>query len=200
MRRSSTRTSRRRTPAAARSSSSFPASVWDDPSVLAGAQSGLAALPEFSGLVGPLNPNGIPLTTDQLVQLHATLGPGGPAPARADDDRRAGPDVRRPTGRRPSSSARTGSTIQFSVVFANGDTTSPAALDAVPAMRSDVDRVARSVGAQASGVYGQVAFAADIAHISGSDLERIVPIVAVLIALLLAIVLRSARRAALPRR
>jgi RND superfamily putative drug exporter len=48
------------------------------------------------------------------------------------------------------------------------------------------------VGASASGVYGQLAFAADIARISGSDLNRIVPIVAILIALLLAIVLRSA--------
>src|SRR5207244_7602412 len=48
----------------------FPSSVWDDPSVLAPAQEGLAALSEFSGLVGPLNPNGVPLTTGQLTQLH----------------------------------------------------------------------------------------------------------------------------------
>ena len=53
----------------------FPTSVWDDPSVLDGAQTGLNGLPEFSGTVGPLNPIGIPLTTDQLTQLHATLGP-----------------------------------------------------------------------------------------------------------------------------
>ena len=58
-------------------------------------------------------------------------------------------------------------------------------------MRADVDRVARSAGASASGVYGAVAFAADISRISGSDLVRIIPIVAVLIALLLAVVLRS---------
>ena len=168
----------------------FPAPVWSDPSILAKAQAGLAALPEFSGLVGPLNPNGIPLTTDQLVQLHATLGPAGLLPP--EPPTTAVPAAMYAAYRSTAQLiSADGQTIQFSVLFANGDTTSPAALAAVPAMRSDVDRVAGSVGAQASGVYGQVAFAADIARISGSDLERIVPIVAVLIALLLAAVLRS---------
>jgi RND superfamily putative drug exporter len=58
-------------------------------------------------------------------------------------------------------------------------------------MRDAVTQVARSVGADASGVYGQAELAADVSHISGSDLERIVPIVALLIAILLAAVLRS---------
>ncbi len=170
----------------------FGASVWDEPRVLGTAQSGLAALPEFNGLVGPLNPNGIPLTPDQLVQLHTTLGPAAllpPQPPTTITVPVAMYEAYRTTAQLISAD---GHTIQFSVEFANGDTTSPAALDAVPAMRADVDRVAHAVGAADSGVYGQVAFAADIARISGSDLNRIVPIVAVLIALLLAIVLRSA--------
>jgi putative drug exporter of the RND superfamily len=168
----------------------FPASVWDDPSVLARTQDGLAGLPEFSGLVGPLDPNGIALTTDQLTKLHADLGPARqlpPVPATT-----ATPadlyNAYRATGQLISPD---GHTIQFSVEFAHGDTSSPAVLDSVPAMRADVDRVARAAGASASGVFGQVAFASDISHISGSDLVRIIPIVAVLIALLLAVVLRS---------
>ncbi len=168
----------------------FPASVWDDPSVLARAQAGLAGLTEFSGLVGPLDPGGIPLTTDQLVQLHTTLGPAQQLPvvqATATVPTQVY-DLYRSTGQLISAD---GHTIQFSVEFAGGDVSSPATLDAVPAMRADVSRVAQSVGASASGVYGQVAFAADVSHISGTDLERIIPIVAVLIALLLAIVLRS---------
>ena len=170
----------------------LPASVWDDPSVLARAQSGLTGLPELSGLVGPLNPNGLPLTTDQLVQLHATLGAAAvlpPQPPATSTVPLPLYEAYRSTAQLISSDGRT---IQFSVNYANGDTSSPAALDAVPAMRTDVDEVARSAGASAVGVYGQVAFAADIARISGSDLDRIIPIVAVLIALLLAIVLRSA--------
>jgi RND superfamily putative drug exporter len=168
----------------------FPASVWDDPSVLAPAQAGLAGLAEFSGLVGPLNPNGVVLTTDQLTQLHATLGPARalpPVPATT-----AVPVVEyqayRATGQLISPDGRT---IQFSVVFAKGDASSPAVLDSVPAMVADVERVGQAAGASASGAFGQVEFASDVSHISGTDLVRIIPIVAVLIALLLAIVLRS---------
>ncbi len=168
----------------------FRTSVWDDPSVLAGAQEGLTGLAEFSGLVGPLDPNGIVLTTDQLTQLHSALGPARQLPPVPTTT--AVPaqlyDAYRATGQLISPD---GHTIQFSVEFAHGDASSPAVLDSVPAMRADVDRVARAVGASASGVFGQVAFASDVSHISGSDLVRIIPIVAVLIALLLAVVLRS---------
>jgi RND superfamily putative drug exporter len=168
----------------------FPTSVWDDPSVLAGAQSGIAGLSDFSGVVGPLNPNGIPLTTDQLTQLHSTLGPAQllpPLPAGSSVPPQVY-EAYRATGRLISPD---GHTIQFSVLYANGDISKPATLEGVPAMRDHVTQVARSVGAVASGVYGQVAFAADVSRISGTDLERIIPIVAVLIAFLLAMVLRS---------
>ena len=167
----------------------FEKSVWDDPSVLAPAQTGLSALPEFSGLVGPLDPNGAPLTTDQLIQLHATLGPARLLPPVSTGA--ISPDLYdayRSTGQLISPD---GHTIQFSVEFAKGDASSPASLAAVPAMRVDVERVAKSVGASANGVFGLVAFAYDVSHISGTDLTRIIPVVALLIALLLAIVLRS---------
>jgi len=168
----------------------FSTSVWDDPSVLARAQDGLAGLPEFSGLVGPLNPNGFPLTTDQLTQLHATLGPARLLPAEPTTASISPQlyNAYRTTGQLISPD---GNTVQFSVEFANGDSSSPAVLDSVPAMRDDVTRVASAAGAAASGVFGEVAFAADVSHISGTDLVRIIPIVALLIALLLAIVLRS---------
>jgi RND superfamily putative drug exporter len=168
----------------------FGTSVWDDPTVLAAAQSGLAGLTEFSGLVGPLNPNGIPLTTAQLTQLHASLGPPRalpPVPVSTAVPTQLY-DAYRATGQLISPD---GHTLQFSVEFAKGDVSSPSTLDAVPGMRADVERVAQSAGASAYGVYGLVAFAADVSHISGTDLARIIPIVAVLIALLLAIVLRS---------
>ncbi|HEY2916528.1 MAG TPA: MMPL family transporter [Candidatus Limnocylindrales bacterium] len=169
----------------------FSSPVWDDVSVLDRAQAGLSALPEFSGFVGPLDPNGVPLTSAQLAQLHAALGPAALLPPTPPE----GSAVPAPVYALYRSTAQLisadGRTIQFSVQFAQGDVSSPAALDSVPAMRADVDGVARSVGAEAAGVYGQIEFAADIATISGSDLNRIVPIVAVLIALLLALVLRS---------
>ncbi len=168
----------------------FPTSVWDDPSVLVPAQEGLAGLSEFTGLVGPLNPQGVPLTTDQLTQLHATLGPAQqlpPVPTTTDVSAELY-NAYRATGQLISLDGRT---VQFSVAFASGDISSPAALESVPAMRADVDQVAQSAGAAANGVFGQIAFAYDVSHISSTDLNRIIPIVALLIALLLAIVLRS---------
>jgi putative drug exporter of the RND superfamily len=168
----------------------FPTSVWDDPSVLVSAQEGLAGLSEFTGLVGPLNPQGTPLTTDQLTQLHTTLGPARELPPVPTGNEVSAElyNAYRATGQLISPDGRT---IQFSVAFASGDISSPAALESVPAMRADVDRVARSAGATTNGVFGQIAFAYDVSHISSTDLNRIIPIVAVLIALLLAIVLRS---------
>jgi RND superfamily putative drug exporter len=169
----------------------FPRSVWDDPSVLAPAQTGLAGIPEFSGLVGPLNPTGAPLTTDQLVQLHSTLGPARQLPAVPP----AGSTVPvelynayRATGQFISPD---GQTTQYSVEFAGGDASDPAVLDSVPGVRDEVDRTAQAVGATQSGFFGLAAFAADVSHISGSDLTRIIPVVALLIMVLLAIVLRS---------
>ena len=124
------------------------------------------------------------------MQLHTTLGPAALLPVTP-----TGATVPVATYEAYRSTAQLispdGKTIQYSVSFANGDSTSPAALAAVPAMLTDVDHVGQTVGASAQGVYGQLAFAADIASISGSDLSLIVPIVAILIAVLLALVLRS---------
>jgi len=54
-----------------------------------------------------------------------------------------------------------------------------------------VSRVAHSIGATASGVNGNAPVAADVGSISDHDLMKIIPIVMIVLALLLAIVLRS---------
>jgi RND superfamily putative drug exporter len=58
----------------------FDQPVWQDPAKLATAQAGLAGLSQFKSVVGPLDPNGIPLTTAQLTQLHTALGPARQLP------------------------------------------------------------------------------------------------------------------------
>ena len=183
-------TSRRRPPAGVRVLMQFPASVWDDPSVLARAQDGLAGLSELSGLVGPLNPNGIPLTTDQLTQLHTTLGPARELPPVGDDDRGPRAGLQRLPGDRPAHQPRRshdpvlGRVRQRRRLEPGG-----------PRRRAGHARRCRPRRAIGRRVRvrrlrcGRLRL--DISHISGSDLVRIIPIVAVLIALLLAIVLRS---------
>ena len=168
----------------------FPTSVWQDPTVIQTAQARLASYPEFSGLVGALNPGGVTITPDQLKELYTTLGPAQHLPAVPPTTAIPAQlyNAYRTTGQLISADGRT---IQFSVQFANGDSSSPAALALVPAARQDVSAAATAAGASTSGFFGIVAFAYDVSSISSSDLDRIIPIVAVLIALLLAVVLRS---------
>jgi len=168
----------------------FDQPVWSNPTALAAAQAQLAGLPAFTSLVGPLNPNGIPLTIDQLTQLHGSLGPARalpPVPTTAAVSAELY-NAYRATGQLISPDGRI---VQFSAETGNGDSSSPAALASVPTMRAAVASVAAGVGATSSGILGNVAFSYDVLHISDSDLGRIIPIVALLIAVLLALVMRS---------
>jgi RND superfamily putative drug exporter len=169
----------------------FDRPVWDDPSKLATAQAGLSALPAFKSVVGPLNPNGIPLTGAQLTQLHTALGPPRSLPpvptttavsAQLYNAYRAEGQLISPDGL----------TVEYSAEVGGVDQSSPAALDTVPGLRDAVNAVGASAGATATGLLGNLEFSYDIRAISASDLERIIPIVAILIAILLAIVMRSA--------
>jgi RND superfamily putative drug exporter len=169
----------------------FDRPVWADPSNLETAQAGLSALPQFKSVVGPLNPNGIPLTTAQFTQLHAALGPPRqlpPVPATSSVPKQLY-NAYRAEGQLISPD---GLTVEYSAEVGGGDSSSPAALDTVPSLRSEVDAVGASAGATATGLLGNLEFSYDIRKISESDLERIIPIVAVLIAILLAVVMRSA--------
>jgi len=84
-----------------------------------------------------------------------------------------------------------GRTVQYSVGLRAGDPSGTPALHAVPAIRSEITKVAASVGAVDSAVGGQAPALYDISAVSDSDLTRIIPIAIVAIGLLLALVLRS---------
>ena len=169
----------------------FDKPVWNNLDSLATAQAGLSALPAFKSVVGPLNPNGIPLTVDELAQLHTSLGPArqlptvpasSSVPAALYNAYRAEGQLISPDGL----------TVEYSAEVGGSDQSSPAVLDTVPGLRDDVTRVGTAAGAAATGLLGNLEFSYDIRKISESDLERIIPIVAILIAILLAAVMRSA--------
>jgi RND superfamily putative drug exporter len=169
----------------------FDQPVWQNPAGLATAQAGLAALPQFKSVVGPLNPNGIVLTPDQLTQLHTALGPARqlpPVPATSAVTAELY-NAYRAEGQLISPD---GLTVEYSAEVGGADQSSPQALDAVPGLRDEVNRVGASAGARATGLLGNLEFSYDIRQISASDLQRIIPIVAILIAILLAAVMRSA--------
>jgi len=169
----------------------FTTPVWDHRADLARAQQRLAASPELRGLTGPLDPNGTSLSAGQLAQLHADLGPAAGLPATPP----AGSTVSstsyeayRATAQFISADART---VQFYALPSAGPAGSRAALDSIPAIRTALAAAARDAGAQDSGVAGQDAVTYDIGHTATSDLQGIVPAVLVIIAVLLAVLLRS---------
>jgi len=59
----------------------FPAPVWGDLARVARAERRLAAVPQFGSLTGPLDVNGITLTSGRLAALHATFGDPRALPA-----------------------------------------------------------------------------------------------------------------------
>jgi putative drug exporter of the RND superfamily len=169
----------------------FPAPVWSDPARVAYAEQRLAAVPQFGSLTGPLDVNGITLTPDRLAALHATFG-----------DPRALPVQPPPGSRLPAATwaayraenqfiSADGRTVLFDAGLAAGDPDSNAALHQVPAIRAAVAGAAHDTGASTYGVTGEAPATYDVSQASDRDLQHIVPVAIIVIALLLAVVLRS---------
>ena len=141
---------------------------------------------------GPFNANGTALTAAQYAALHAAYGPpraltaapGGQVPrvtlAAYQSYRASGSYV-----------SADGDTVSFATALAAGNPASTPAEEAVPAIRADAARAARAAGAAAFGVTGQAPFTYDVAQLSDSDLRTVIPIAIAVIAVLLAVVMRS---------
>ncbi|MHB1613589.1 MAG: MMPL family transporter [Actinomycetes bacterium] len=169
----------------------FTQSVWTNPAPLAQLGPALRHSAQFTGMLGPLNPNGTALTPATLVSLHERLGPAGalpPIPPAATTVPVGEYEAYRATSQLISAD---GHTVMYLANLTAGDPGGTAALDAVPAIRAAVTTAAHDVGASASGVAGEAPGLYDVSSISSHDLVRIVPIAALLIGILLALVLRS---------
>ena len=168
----------------------FPHSLWNNLNSLATADQGLRNIAAIRTVLGPLNPNGVPLTVAQLTQLHNQLGDPQTLPPVPPANSPVSPqeyDLYRATAQYISAD---GQTVQF-VAILKDPSSNPAALNVIPGLRAAVAQVATSAGAAQNGIFSVNAFAYDISQTSNNDLSRIIPIVAVLIAILLALVLRS---------
>jgi RND superfamily putative drug exporter len=172
----------------------LPTSVWTDPAVLADAQRGLIRSGPFSAVTGALDPDSGTVTPSQLVEAHDQLAPLGAAAALPVTPP-SGVTVSAAAYRAYQASAQfisaDGRTILYQTELRAGPASSTEAAAAIPAVRTAVDGVGRSIGATASGVNGEAPSSADVGNLSGGDLMRIIPIVMIVLGLLLAIVLRS---------
>jgi len=167
------------------------APVWSDPAALADAERRLAALRQFGSLTGPLDVNGVTLAPGQLSALHARLGDPRALPAVPP----AGGAISRGTWTAYRAESQfvspDGRTVLFDAGLAAGDPGSNAALREVPAIRASVAAVARAVGASAYGVTGEAPATYDVGQVSDRDLLHIFPVAIIVIAILLALVMRS---------
>jgi len=167
--------------------------VWQDPQAIQAATRQLAASGLFTGVTGPLNPDGgSGFTPAQYTQLHATLG-SGPLPA-AEPAAYVGKipadeyQMYRATAQFVDAA---GTTIQYQTGLTAGDPSSTAAMNAVPALRAETAKVAPVIHATDYGVAGEAPAFYDISSISNSDLAHVIPIAIIVIGVLLALVMRS---------
>jgi RND superfamily putative drug exporter len=170
----------------------YPASVWTDPSPLLKAQKQLEASPLFTKVDGPLDPNGKQLSTSEFIHLHDLLGAPKALPALPPTG--LGLSIAEYETYRAEAQyvSADGKVIQFAAALSAGDPGTTAALNAVPAMRTELASVASSTGALENGVAGEAPAIYDISATSDSDLIHIIPLAVIAIAILLALVLRSA--------
>ena len=167
--------------------------VWDHSGDLAKAATVLGKSGLFSGLAGPLDPNGTALDPASYPQLHAALGDPRRLPltepsAAAAKIPASVYNAYRATAQYVSAD---GLTVRFAAGLRAGPQQSTAAMNATPAVRAAVDRAASASGATASGVAGQAAALYDVSSTANNDMTRIIPIAVLAIAILLGLVLRS---------
>jgi len=148
----------------------FTTPIWAHAGDLQTLQDTLQASGVFAGVTGPLTFSSNPLTPAQLVAAHASGNPQ----AAAALARFVSPD---------------GRTVQY-IATDSGGAAMP--IEKVPAVRDLAVQAGSRVHVAAQGVFGIQALAYDVNQLSSSDLWHIIPVVAVLIAILLALVLRSA--------
>ncbi len=151
----------------------FDQPVWNNLAAVQKAQTQLVASGQFKAISGPFDANGFHLTPAALQQIHAGSADSPAAQAISQFI------------------SQDGKTVQFYSIFKAGPSGSQAATYATPQIRAVLNKVARDAGAAQNQVYGIDSVGYDISHTANDDLKRIVPIVLIIIALLLAILLRS---------
>ncbi len=171
----------------------FSTPIWGHPTLVNQIDRQLRASKLFTGIQGPLDPTGVVLSPGALTALHLALGTAkklppieplgllGKIPPHQYNIYRATSQYISPEG----------TTLDFQVGLKAGDPANTPAMEEVPTIRSLTSSIAKDVGANADGVAGEGPGLYDVSSVSSHDLTHIIPIAALAITLLLAIVLRS---------
>jgi len=165
--------------------------VWQNTVVLEQATNLLRAQHVLRSISGPLDPNGSALSPSQLARLHQVLGQALLLPPVPPAGIAVSPKLYNAYRSTSQFVSADGRAVQFYATLRAGAADTRAAMQATPSVRKVVGTVAARTRAVADGVAGEAAISYDISNASTTDLQRIVPVVLIAIAILLAIVLRS---------
>jgi RND superfamily putative drug exporter len=152
---------------------SFSHPVWGNLNEVKIAEDDLVNSGRFKAVSGPFSANGFVISPAALKTLH---NEGTSSPITEAVSQFISPD---------------GKTVQFYGISNAGPAGSSASVSATPGNRAALEHIAQKVGAQSSGVYSQDAIGYDIDRVATSDLKKIIPVVLIIIAVLLAVLLRS---------
>lgn len=166
----------------------FRQSLWTDPQKMAEVEHAVAADTNmFSSTLGPVDLNGTPIPLAQVVGAHAMV-----AKARSDGRLAQIPGAIMALNQAESSFvSANGKTLRLFASLTAGGSLSNGAMNAMPAVRAEISGIGRRFGAASDGVFSDAAVFYDINATSTHDLLTIIPVVIVVIAILLALVLRS---------
>jgi RND superfamily putative drug exporter len=153
----------------------FKDSIWDNNNLdkIQKAQDQLSSNGYFSAVNGPLSANGFNLTPATLKQLHEQ-DPNNPA-LQAEQQ----------------FISHDGKTVQLYAVLKAGATGSAVASSVIPDVRTSLNKIAANIGAKQNSIYSADSVAHDVNTVATSDLKKIIPVVLLIIAVLLAVLLRS---------
>jgi putative drug exporter of the RND superfamily len=171
----------------------YAAPVCEHPADLATAATSLGRSGLFTGLAGPLDPNGTTIAPADYAQLHAALGDPRKLPltepaAAAGKIPASAYNAYRATAQYVASD---GLTVRFAAGLRAGPQQGTAAMNATPAVRAALATAAAASGAAGNGVAGQAASLYDVSSTASDDMVRIIPVAVLAIAILLGLVLRS---------
>lgn len=166
-------------------------SLWRDPRVLATLTNTLISSRQFVDLVGPMNPNGSPVSPGFIRSGYNLLGSPQSLPQLEPRQLHLALYTYADYRSLAEFISSSGKTVVFRSNLSAGSSGSTNAMQAIARVRSVVQNAGRVTGANAEGVTGQAAGAADVSAISSGDVVHIVPVVLVLLALLLALGLAS---------
>jgi RND superfamily putative drug exporter len=147
--------------------------VWSNLSNVNKLQNELTRSGQFNEIDGVFDANGFKLTPEILQQLH---GSNSNSPVLQAVQQFISAD---------------GKTVQFYAVLKVAPSGSGAAQAAIPSVRTSLDKISKDVGAKQVIVYSADSVAYDVNAVANNDLKKIIPVVLLIIAVLLAILLRS---------